>query len=124
VTPTLALDNNNVSQGGSSTSTPTGTIVGGVVGAAAGVVLIIASLVLYKRRKKHTMTEADREMFDQEFYGDPYRHNNWSDYNIPTGYASTSVQMMKPDSVTNDVESYKTHRQSWWSSVSTVFQKR
>lgn len=139
VIPTLALDSGEGSKSQSSGSTPTGSIVGGVVGGAAGVALIVAGLVLYKRRNRRKIPAATFD--DDEFYGDPYQQNNtmhhrtgggeWSGQEFIGGFPGTgelpSQGSRTLDNDEDDEEAYyrsQRNRRSWWSSVSSLFSKR
>lgn len=116
--PTLALDTTN-SEGGSGLTSSTSAIVGGTIGGAAGVALIAAGLILYKRRQKRQMMAKSSEMYDNEFYGDPYQHNNeWMTGGRFTGTGEGRTSL-------DDEHDFYTsqHRKSWWSSVTTVFQR-
>lgn len=134
--PTLALDRSANGQQQDQGS-PTGAIVGGVVGGAAGIALIVAGIVLFKRRsRKQTIAREQQQsqMYDDEFYGDPYRQNEWSngEFNMTGGgFPGTGeqVQRMNPhytsESLDEEEDFYRSkqnNRRSWWSSVSTLFQ--
>lgn len=136
--PTLALDQNEGSGQQQNGSSSTGSIVGGVVGGAAGLALIVAGLVLFKRRnRKQTITREQQQsqMYDDEFYADPYRQNEWSngEFNMSGGgFPGTGeqAQRMNPQNTSNSIDeedfyrSKQNQRRSWWSSVSTIFGKR
>lgn len=100
--PTLAADQAI----GNNSGTPVGSIVGGVIGAAGGVALIIAGLVWYKRRHRRKARARSSELYNDVFYRDPYQHND--------DWMRTSL---------DEEEFYMTQRQSWWSSMSSAFQK-
>lgn len=136
--PTLALDTSDV-QNGDGGGSSTGSIIGGVVGGAAGLALIVAGLVLYKRRsRKQTISREQQQsqMYDDEFYADPYRQNEWSngEFNMAGGgFPGTGeqAQRMNPRSTTNSLDeeenfyrSQQSKRRSLWSSVSTLFNRR
>ncbi|MBM6385830.1 MAG: hypothetical protein JSY10_17880 [Paenibacillus sp.] len=135
--PTLALDTSDgeTQQNGGSA---TGSIIGGVVGGAAGLALIVAGIVLFKRRnRKQTISREQQQsqMYDDEFYADPYRQNEWSngEFNMAGGgFPGTGeqVQRMNPQNTSNSLDeeenfyrSQQNKRKSWWSSVSTMFKK-
>lgn len=136
--PTLALDTSDGEaqhNGGSAT----GSIIGGVVGGAAGLALIVAGIVLFKRRnRKQTISREQQQsqMYDDEFYADPYRQNEWSngEFNMAGGgFPGTGEQVqqrMNPQNTSNSLDeeenfyrSQQNKRKSWWSSVSTIFKK-
>lgn len=134
--PTLALDKDAGSQTSYGNSS-TGAIVGGVVGGAAGLALIVAGIVLLKRRNRRQTIAREQQqsqMYDDEFYGDPYRQNEWSngEFNMSGGgFPGTGEQVqqrMNPqfhsDSLDEEEDFYrsKNNRRSVWSSVSTLFQ--
>jgi hypothetical protein len=130
VIPTLALDTSggdHISNGSS-----TGSIVGGVVGGAAGVALIVAGIVLLKRRnrkKAFSREQQERQLYDDEFYSNPYRQNDqWNgEFNMSGGgFPGTGEHMNPTRGMDDDDEDFyrsKQNRRSWWSSVSSVFRK-
>lgn len=115
------------------TGSSTGSIVGGVVGGAAGIALIVAGIVLLKRRngkKAFSREQQERQLYDDEFYADPYRQNNqWSgEFNMTGGGFPGTGEHMNPtrsgmDDDDEDFYRSKQNRRSWWSSVSSVFRK-
>lgn len=127
VIPTLALDRD--AGGQSTSSSATGSIIGGVIGGAAGLALIVAGLVLYKRRRSHIKEKT--QMYNEEFYGDPYRQDEWNntEFNISGGgFPGTGeqVQRMNPSSMLDDDDEdfYRSQqRRSWWSSMSSIFRR-
>lgn len=90
-----------------------------MIGGAAGVALIAAGLVLYKRRNRRQAVARSSEMYDDDFYGDPYRQNNeWMTGGRFTGTGEGRT------SLDDEEDFYRSqHRRSWWSSVSSVFQR-
>lgn len=118
--PTLALDTNNDPD--SVSSTPTGAIIGGTIGGVAGVALIAAGLILYKRRHKKQAMARSSEMYDNEFYGDPYQHNN--EWMTGGRYTGTGEGRTSLDDEHDFYRTQQQQRKSWWSSMSTVFQRQ
>lgn len=138
VIPTLALDNSGSENGNHNGTSTTGAIIGGVVGGAAGIALIVAGIILLKRRNRKqafSREQQQSQMYDDEFYGDPYRQNEWSngEFNMSGGgFPGTGeqAQRMNPNNTSttlddDDEDFYrsKQNRRSWWSSVSSVFKK-
>jgi hypothetical protein len=113
VIPTLALDSNSPDSGSSNS---TGKIVGGVVGGVAGAALIASAAFLFVRRRKRTQLrqQQENEIFDDEFYGDPYRQNNWSNQDFQHGFQGTGEQRLDDE---GDEYYGSQQRKSWWSSI-------
>lgn len=125
VVPTLALDTTGMNDRPNGSSTA--TIVGSVVGGAAGIALIVAGIVLLRRRnqkKAFSREQQERQLYDDEFYADPYRQNNqWNgEFNMSGGGFPGTGEHMNPtrgnmDDDDEDFYKSKQIRKSWWSNV-------